>query len=170
MDNIISIVFMSAVIAVCSYGVYHFYIKQKLFERAHKEEIDNFTTKIMVRARPFRDNCLLSDPDSIKYDVYVFNDFKSYMEYLEKTKYDDDPKKFIKLNESDRVIHDTSFFDFFRDSTFDTLEHAKERAQTIKNKLNEPNIYTESAKFNSKEIKSFNKKLNGLTDEDLIID
>ena len=163
-----TIVTLVLILCGMSYGVYTLYVKDKLFERAHKDDIKNFTTKVMVRARPFRDNCLLSDPDSIKYDVYVFNDYKSYVKYLKWSKTNIIPKSYDK-NDSPKIEQSTEYFNYFKDSSFDTLEHAKERAQHIIDKINEPNIYTESAKFNSKEIRDFNKKLNKLSDEDLDI-
>lgn len=162
--NVFDIIFCVCALAVLCYGVYFFYVKKLLFEKKYASQIEEYTPKIMVRARPFRDDTLLSDPDSIKYDVYVLNSFKAFYKYMEFTKYDNNPKELIKRTNSTNMDSVSNERYFFIDSTFDSLENAKERATYLLDKINSPNIYTESAKFNDKEIKDFNKKLNKIPD------
>ena len=163
--SIIDIIICAGALALTGYGVYFFYIKNFLFEKKYAESIRDFTPKVMIRARPYRDNRLLSDPDSIKYDVYVLNSFKAFYHYNKFTAYDTDPKALIKPTNYRAADPSNNDIDFLIDSTYDSLNSAKERAQAIIDKINSPNIYTESAKFNSNEIKEFNQKLNNIPED-----
>lgn len=168
--SIVDIIICAVLICACAlaltgYGVYFFDIKKFLFEKKYADSIRDFTPKVMIRARPYRDSRLLSDPDSIKYDVYVLNSFKAFYHYNKFTAYDSDPKALIKRTNYKEVDPFYNDIDFLIDSTYDSLNSAKERAQAIIDKINSPNIYTESAKFNSNEIKEFNQKLNNIPED-----